>query len=242
MGNVLVKEETLISIADQIRSGIGGDSTYKPADMPAAVQSVRKAGWNEGYQDGYADGESAGYPRGWSEGYDMGYSDGQASGGGGDEQWNGYWLKTMTSATIPEGVTEIPYQFFMFQSSLESVEFPSTLTTIGNNAFCVCRNLTSINLPNSLVTIGSSAFEDTSLSGTLTIPASVKTIGNYAFCYLNDKTKEVVFKGTPNSLDSDIFYHSYGITSIKVPWSEGDIPNAPWGATEATVTYNYTEG
>ena len=29
---------------------------------------------------------------------------------------------------------------------------------------------------------------------------------------------------------------------IYVPWSEGDVANAPWGATGATIHYNWTEG
>lgn len=27
-----------------------------------------------------------------------------------------------------------------------------------------------------------------------------------------------------------------------VPWAEGAVTNAPWGATNATINYNYTGG
>jgi hypothetical protein len=30
------------------------------------------------------------------------------------------------------------------------------------------------------------------------------------------------------------------ITTINVPWAEGAVENAPWGATNATINYNYT--
>ena len=48
----------------------------------------------------------------------------------------------------------------------------------------------------------------------------------------------------PNSIKS-ISYRAFSycdnLTTINVPWSEGEVANAPWGATNATINYNYTE-
>ena len=43
--------------------------------------------------------------------------------------------------------------------------------------------------------------------------------------------KKATFSGTP-------FHNCFGITDIYVPWSEGEVANAPWGATRATIHYN----
>lgn len=44
------------------------------------------------------------------------------------------------------------------------------------------------------------------------------------------------------SIDSGAFSGCTNLTSIKVPWAEGAVANAPWGATNAAITYNYTGG
>jgi hypothetical protein len=74
----------------------------------------------------------------------------------------------------------------------------------------------------------------------ITIPASVKLIERYAFSSYSFET--VTFKGTPNSISSSAFglNHNSRIKTINVPWSEGEVANAPWGATNATINYNYT--
>lgn len=141
------------------------------------------------------------------------------SGSGGDEQFAAFVSGTLENVVIPEGVTDIRAGCFSRQENIKSVQFPSTLKTIGV-----------------------SAFDESGLTGTLVFPASIESIYDYAFSYLYANVQEVVFKGTPTSLSSDMFHMSYGITTIKVPWGEGAVANAPWGAPEATVIYNYTEG
>lgn len=46
-------------------------------------------------------------------------------------------------------------------------------------------------------------------------------------------------KGTPTNLTSEAFKNCTNITTINVPWSEGAVANAPWGATNATINYDY---
>lgn len=40
------------------------------------------------------------------------------------------------------------------------------------------------------------------------------------------------------SLHGNAFYQAKVMTDIYVPWSEGEVANAPWGATNATIHYN----
>ena len=70
-----------------------------------------------------------------------------------------------------------------------------------------------------------------------TIPASVSALNPDVFAYCA-KIKEITFLGTPTSIESRAFRNSL-LTTIRVPWSEGEVANAPWGATNATIIYNY---
>lgn len=102
-------------------------------------------------------------------------------------------------------------------TNLASVEFPESLTSIKDYAFYNCSSLTSINLPESLTTIGSYAFRGCTNLTSLT------------------------FKCAPTSIYSTVFSGCTNLTTINVPWSEGEVANAPWGATNATINYDYIE-
>ena len=65
---------------------------------------------------------------------------------------------SLTSITIPEGVTIIGVFAFHSCSNLTSVTLPENLMSIGDYAFSHCSNLTSIIIPNGVTSIGSSAF------------------------------------------------------------------------------------
>ena len=95
-----------------------------------------------------------------------------------------------------------------------NVQIPSGVTTIGSSAFYECTGLTSIEIPSGVTTIGSSAFQGCTGLTSIEIPSGVTTISNYAFT------------GCTN------------ITSIVVHKAEGSIAGAPWGATNATVTWD----
>ena len=76
---------------------------------------------------------------------------------------------------------------------------------------------------------------------TATIPNFIENIYTRAF-ELNTMLTKVTFKGVPFGIESDVFADCRGLATINVPWSEGEVAGAPWGATNATINYNYTEG
>ena len=73
------------------------------------------------------------------------------------------------------------------------------------------------------------------------IPTNVKRIENHAFG-LNSSLKSVIFEGVPEYIDELAFIACSNLTTINVPWAEGAVAKAPWGATNATINYNYTGG
>jgi hypothetical protein len=72
------------------------------------------------------------------------------------------------------------------------------------------------------------------------IPEKVKTIEANAFYGCHGLTA-LTFEGTPESIASDAFSGCSNIKTINVPWSEGAVAGAPWGATNANIVYNYND-
>ena len=83
---------------------------------------------------------------------------------------------SLTSVTIPDGVTSIGFDAFEKCSSLTSVVIPGSVTSIGNGAFEGCSSLTSVVIPNSVTSIGDGAFRDCS-SLTICCEAEKQPVG-----------------------------------------------------------------
>ena len=74
------------------------------------------------------------------------------------------------------------------------------------------------------------------------IPRYIISLGREALGYCNELTT-VTFKGRPaGGINEYLFVGCHNLTTINVPWSEGEVERAPWGATNATINYNYTGG
>ncbi len=94
--------------------------------------------------------------------------------------------RSLTSLTLPSGVTSIGESAFTGCSGLTSLTLPSCITTIDDCTFYGCSGLTSLTLPSSVTSIGGSAFYGCSGLTSLTLPSSVtSSIGRWVFdgCY-----------------------------------------------------------
>lgn len=123
--------------------------------------------------------------------------------------------RTIYTIKLPEGLTEIGMYAFQRCESLYSVEFPSSLSFINQLGFNYCTNLRSVTLPKNFDTLSTGGFKNCSSLTTVT------------------------FLGTPLSISSDAFGNCTNLKKIRVPWYSGKVANAPWGATNATIVYNY---
>ncbi len=141
--------------------------------------------------------------------------------------------------TLPSSLTAIPDNAFNGCINLVALNLPSGITSIGSGAFNGCTQLALINLPDAIQTIGGSAFRYCQLTPSLSLPSNLIVLDGYAFGNCTNLTT-VYFNSTLNTLHRNAFYQSSSITDIYVPWSEGAISNAPWGATNATIHYNYS--
>jgi len=95
---------------------------------------------------------------------------------------------------------------------LESASLPK-LATVGNNTFYTCPSLTQIDLP-SAKTIGSGIISGCNSLEVINIGPSITSINAQAF------------QNAPAGL------------VINIPKAEGELANAPWGATNAVINYN----
>lgn len=184
------------------------------------------------------------------------------SGGGSDEDFQTLIDRSLAgTVTIPDNTTDIGMYAFAYCEELEDVVIPNTVTNIHAYAFGGCESLELTSLPNSITEIGDNAFEGctslalTSLPNGLTVinegtfwqcrnlaltslPSGITYIGSGAFNQCRGLTT-LTFLGTPSFIASDAFSNCTNLTTINVPWSNGDVSGAPWGATNATITYDY---
>ena len=135
-------------------------------------------------------------------------------------------------------VTSIGEQAFRDCIKLALTELPEGLTSIGNYAFRDCINLALTELPKGLTSIGGNAFSGCANLALTELPAGITSIGGSAFSNCSGLTS-ITFKGKPVAIYANIFNGCTNLTTINVPWAEGAVANAPWGATNATINYNY---
>lgn len=159
----------------------------------------------------------------------------ESSGDGDDYRslFNGMVDGTVSGdVVLPASVTNIRDYAFS-KTQITSIEIPA-VTNIGEAAFEWCESLVLTELPETLQTIGRNCFYGAKNVAITEIPASVTELtGAYAFYMTASKT--LTFKGTPTTIHASALG---GVDTVNVPWAEGAVEGAPWGA--GTINYNYT--
>lgn len=166
---------------------------------------------------------------------------GGGSGGGGDESpsLDDYAESGLTEIKLLKA-TKIRDFAFYFDGILQNIEMPNVVK-IGMQSFQDCRNLVLTSLPNGLTNIGTQAFANCTKLALTSFPNSITGIAKGAF-YSCKGLSAITFKGTPTSIGNTAFSSCANLKTINVPWAEGAVASAPWGATKATINYNYTGG
>lgn len=108
--------------------------------------------------------------------------------------------------------------YAFYDVGIVAIDIPETIRLIGIEAFSFCSGLRDIVIPKNLQELSYASFYG---------------------CY---DLSTVTFKGTPENINDNAFLDCVNLTIINVPWAEGEVEGAPWGATNATINYNYTEG
>lgn len=129
---------------------------------------------------------------------------------------------SLTSITIPDGVTGIDELAFSDCSSLTNVIIPDSVTSIGRGAFHLCESLTSITIPDGVTSIGENAFAKCSNLTSITIPEGVTRIEGAAFAGCSSLTSITIPEGV-TYIGSSAFTGCSSLTSITIPDSVTDI-------------------
>ena len=142
--------------------------------------------------------------------------------------------------SLPNGLTSIKGGAFRGCTQLALTSLPDGLTEIVGSAFYGCGQLALTSLPNRLTEIDTYTFYYCTNLALTSLPSGLTIIRGYAFYGCTGLTS-ITFEGKPNSIANNAFNNCTNLTTINVPWAEGEVANAPWGATNATINYNYTE-
>jgi hypothetical protein len=129
---------------------------------------------------------------------------------------NGAYFGNLEEAYLPSKATSLVCTFQNCANLKNIYGDLSNIRSIGGSAFDKCLSLTSIPYMPNIISIGNNSFRNCTSLTKINLYAAVTSIHTGAFT------------GCTNLLD------------IYVPWSEGEVANAPWNATNATIHYNTT--
>lgn len=149
-------------------------------------------------------------------------------------------LKIVGTNSGATGGTDNSEFIKMVERSSSNIAIPYGCTTVGDYAFYYYGSLTSVNLPDTISTIGYRSFYQCSNLAIDKFPTGLTKIDTQAFYNCRGLTS-ITFKSTPTSIANNAFGTCINIITINVPWAQGAVAGAPWGATNATINYNYVE-
>lgn len=149
----------------------------------------------------------------------------------------------LTLTKLPDSCEVIGKRAFEYCDGLTSFEFNDGLKSIGGMSFQGCSNLTITEIPDSVEYLYVECFNSCNTSSHIKLPKSLKYLGPYVFGFCQQLTS-VTFQCIPTEhFDTSAFrarnyVWNSPIKHIYVPWAEGEVKGAPWGAKSATVHYN----
>lgn len=124
--------------------------------------------------------------------------------------------RTLTTVSIPDGVTSIGNDCFAVCAQLTSVSLPDGLVSLGESCFSNCRALKSIALPESVTTLGDGCFSQCSALTSINIPEGVTSLSNSCFDGCAELTSVTLPAGL-TSLGEKCFDNCTALPSITLP-------------------------
>lgn len=217
----------LKTVADAIREKGGTTEDLEfPNGMSEAVRAIQSSGSDDFVGIKYSDFTGArGVPK-IADARSLpvdGYYNNQIFGGypylfgnAGTNDYNG-WNVGLTTIYINENTKEFSTQMFNNCKSLKNLYGTENVEIIQSNAFANCLSLTEFPyMPN------------------------VKQMETRAFYNCKNMPIAKFYNTDVSRFSADSLGNCTGLLDIYVPWAEGEVANAPWGAVNATIHYNTT--
>ena len=128
----------------------------------------------------------------------------------------GTFNTTMTSITIPRGITSIGMDAFLGCINLNIVAIPDTVTNLGDSAFADCYGLTSVIIGNGITSIPANGFADCTNLTSVVMGTVVKNIDQRAFidCYC---LTNVELPDTLTNIGGMAFQFCTSLTNVVIP-------------------------
>lgn len=241
MARVFVQDTELQDIANAIREKNGTETTYKPSEMGNAVRGIQSGGsgeefvgikfsgdWNYRNQPTIADASALPEDKELFGGYFSLFKNNNANANGG-------FYVALKTVYLPKMRT-FPIDIFYYCRDLKNIYGDFTnVYKVSTNAFFGCSSLTDLPYMENVEVLENNCFAKcTALSRFPYLPKLYKINKDII---TETAITDVKIYNTIDSFDSVAFRNS-NVIDIYVPWSEGEVNNAPWGATNATIHYN----
>jgi hypothetical protein len=136
------------------------------------------------------------------------------------------------------------HHLFLNGEEIKDLVIPNSVTSIGQEAFLWCSGLTSVTIPNSVTSIGGYAFYRCSGLISIYIGSGVRTINEKAFANCPELTDVYCYAENVPSTSTDAFEGSYiNASSLHVPSASVDAYKAvePWKSFKNFYTLDGVE-
>ena len=122
--------------------------------------------------------------------------------------------KTLSTLTVPSGITEIKDYAFCNFNTIDEVVIPKSVKRIGTCAFYNCDSLSRVTVPGSVKTIGDGAFELCDELSYAALENGIESIGKKAF--YETAIRYLIIPDSVKSIGSEAFTHCYKLTDLTV--------------------------
>lgn len=152
-----------------------------------------------------------------------------------DNEWDTY--SHVMIAVLPPSIKRIGQSAFYNCEALRKVYVPNTVNEIDSNAFAECAALESFSFPQSATEISYQTFWGCSSLTNVSLPEGLRKIEWQAFAYCT-ALETICIPASVTTIDRQAFTECTALHDIYVGFAEGAVPEAPWGAPNATIHYN----
>jgi hypothetical protein len=149
--------------------------------------------------------------------------------------------QSLTSVTIPEGVTAIDGSAFSDCRNLVSVTLPGTLEKIASSTFGRCYKLASVSIPEGVESIDSQVFWECESLVLVSLPGSLTSIGSSAFwgCI---SLASVSIPENVTEIKSSAFRGCTSLASVSIPAGVTLIDSGTFYQCTSLVTVTIPDG
>ena len=148
---------------------------------------------------------------------------------------------SITSLSLPSGLTTIGNFAFSYSYYLTSVTIPNNVTRIGESAFESCDELKTVVIGSKVTKIGNSAFAFCSALSSVTVGSSVSDIGDCAFSYCSN-LKSISFPSSVTRIGCYAFDNCIGLTGVTIPAGVSDLDDTAFNHCDSLKKFTVNAG